>query len=370
MNGGFTTLTDRLMANVPSLDSYVPSPERIREAFAGASPDEVVFVARSYLESGAWDHVLALCDALEPLDTPGVRLCRAVAQFVSGDVARALAAVEELLDARPTLLAARYVRAQMLARKGERQAAVRALVDLARAYPDYPGALGLLASLLMPGPPYREVLARIHERLRPRSYLEIGVDTGATLALARYSEHAVGVDPAERPLVPHLPPGAQVFREESQTFFERDRKQIFGSRRVDLGFVDGMHRFENALADFANLERWAHADATIVLHDCVPIDPVAASRDRETKFWVGDTWKVVFALARYRPELKIRTLLTPPSGLVVIRRLNPGNDSLLQHFAEIVESLRELSWTWKPDAFPSELGAVQNDERGLAEALA
>jgi hypothetical protein len=228
----------------------------------------------------------------------------------------------------------------------------------------------LLSTLLMPGPHYREVLARVHERLRPRCYLEIGVDTGATLALARHSRLAIGVDPAERPLAANLPASAQIFREESDAFFERTRDSVFGAQRVDLGFIDGMHRFENALRDFANLERWAHAGAAIVLHDCVPIVARTATRERRTKFWVGDTWKVVFALARFRPELKIRTILAPPSGLVVVRRLNPGSTLLTERFDAIVASLQGTEWTQEPGDFPSELGALANDDRALAEAFA
>jgi hypothetical protein len=104
-------------------DSYVPPPELMREAFAGAGPDDVTFVARQCLELGAWDHALALCDALGPFQTPGVRLCRAVAEFVSGDAPRAFATVDALLAEQPEHLAARGVRAQLLARTGDRAAA-------------------------------------------------------------------------------------------------------------------------------------------------------------------------------------------------------------------------------------------------------
>jgi hypothetical protein len=178
------------------------------------------------------------------------------------------------------------------------------------------------------------------------------------------------VDPAERPLTVNLPETARIFREESDVFFQRSRDSVFGVSRVDLGFIDGMHRFENALRDFANLERWAHAGAVIVLHDCVPIVPHTATRERKTKFWVGDTWKVVFALARFRPELRVRTILAPPSGLVVVRRLNPGSTLLSERFEAIVAALEDAEWTHEPGDFPAELGAVTNDDRGLAAAFA
>jgi hypothetical protein len=167
-----------------------------------------------------------------------------------------------------------------------------------------------------------------------------------------------------------LPPGTQLFHEESDAFFaQHPRASLLGARRVDLGFIDGMHRFENALRDFINVEAWTHAGGTILLHDCLPIHPRPASRERSTKFWVGDTWKVVLALAHARPDLRIRTLLCPPSGLVVVRRLNPGSNTLGERFDELCARFAEREWEHEPGQFPAEFAAVSNDARGFNEAL-
>lgn len=349
-------------------DSFVAPPEAIRAAFAASEADDLTFVLRQCLELGAWDHALALSEAVGS-EAPGVRLCRAVALFVAGKTAEALHVVGDLLESNPQQLSALAVQAQMLARTGDTAGAKRALLAVVDRYPDYPGAHGLLSTLSMPGPHYRDVLAQLHERLRPRTYLEIGIESGATLALARHSDRIVGIDPAEYPLQHALPP-ARIFREESDAFFARhSREQVLGTRRVDLAFIDGMHRFENALRDFSNTEQWAHAGATIVLHDCVPLTARTATRERATKFWVGDTWKVVLALTRNRPDLRVRTILAPPSGLVIVRRLNPGSSVLAARSEAIVEELATLEWSAPFGAVPAEFGALANDERGVAEAL-
>jgi len=352
-------------------DSFVAPAAEIGEAFGELGADELVFVLQQCLETGAWDHALALGAALaEAAPTPGIRLCRAVATFLSGDAEGALSAVDELLAGARRPLPALSVRAEMLLRLGRRDEARGCLLELVNRYPDYPRAQGLLATLYLPGPHYREVLAKMHQLLRPKTYLEIGVDTGATLALAERSELAVGVDPVNAVRV-RLPQNAKLFQEASDEFFEKRRREaVFGSRRVALAFIDGLHRFENALSDFANIESWADPNGTVVLHDCVPILPRAAARERSTKFWVGDTWKLVPALRAYRPELKLTTVLAPPSGLVVVRRLNPGSRVLFERRSEIIARFAELAFERAPGDFAPELNAVSNDDSGLSRALA
>jgi predicted O-methyltransferase YrrM len=329
-----------------------------------------VLLAQQCLQSGAWDQALALCEARSDLDDPSVRLCQAVARFVGGDAVTALAELARLREAFPDHLSARAIQAQMLARSGNRSAALAPLLELVELYPDYPGACGLLASLVMPGPNYLEVLARLHERLKPETYLEIGVESGKSFALARHATRAIGIDPS-----PHVPEhalsaGAQLFTETSDAFFAaRSRESLLENRRLDLAFIDGMHRFENALADFAHCERWAHEGATIVLHDCLPIVARTASRDRATNFWVGDTWKVVLALAAHRPDLRIRTILCPPSGLIVVRRLNPASTSISQNLEAVVAEFAEREWQHPAGRAPAEYQLVSNDERGWLDAL-
>lgn len=359
------------MAERPN--SYVPGPDEIREALGAASPAALAFFLRQCLERGGFDHALAVEAALgeKARSEPALLLSLAVARFVSGERAAALASVDALAVARPADLNVLSVLAEMRARSGDRDGAFRALMDLVGRYPDYPGAQALLASLSMPGPPYREVMRAVHRALSPRTYLEIGVETGGTLALATSARRAVGVDPADYPLEQALPAGATVVRETSDAFFAgRTRESVFGDDTVDLAFIDGMHLFEFALRDFANVERWCSPDGTVILHDCVPLAPVAAERERRTRFWVGDTYKLVWALARHRPDLKLRTVLTPPSGLVVIRNLDPGSTTLHDHFATIQQEFAAFRYPYEPGRFPAELHAVSNDAAGVSEALA
>jgi hypothetical protein len=354
-------------------NSFVPAPDDIVHALQGLSAADIVMLLRQSLELRGYDHAIAVAEALPEAmrREPSVRLCEAVARFVAGQHALAAKLVDEVVRDAPDHLVAREVHGEMLLRTGRRQEALEELSWVAERYPDYPGLQGVLSVLLMPGPHYRDVLAAIHQHLRPRTYLEIGVETGATLALATTAEVAVGVDPADYPVEHELAAGARIVRLESDTFFERhSRRELFGEHAVDFAFIDGMHLFEYALRDFVNCERWCDRASTIVLHDCLPISRIAAERERKTRFWVGDTWKAIVAIARNRPDVQIRTILAPPSGLVVMRKLDPRSKVLSERLDEIVASLSEDRYTWAPGAWPKEFNALPNTPAALAQALA
>ncbi|HET9934171.1 MAG TPA: class I SAM-dependent methyltransferase [Polyangiaceae bacterium] len=297
-------------------------------------------------------------------------MCRAVASFVAGDAAQARARLEAVLAAHPEQLSALAVQAQMLARSGQREAALGLLDRVIARFPDYPGAQALLGALLLPGPHYRDVLAKLHSELAPRAYLEIGVDTGATLALAGACNVAIGIDPAEiRPAKP-LPACVRLFRATSDAFFAaHTADEVLGSRRLDFVFIDGMHRFENALADFDHAEGWSNPSGTIVFHDCLPLHPVTASRERRSSFWVGDTWKVVIALRSARPELRIRTIPCAPSGLVVVRGLNPDSKILSARREELLQRFGAIGWERPLGDFPPDFSLVGNDATGIRAAI-
>lgn len=185
--------------------------------------------------------------------------------------------------------------------------------------------------------PYLRLLHRIHRHVLPRTYVEVGVSTGRSLALAMPETIAVGVDPEPDVQVP-LGPNARVMAMTSDDFFARHSPaDIFGELPLDLAFIDGMHRFEFALRDFVNLERWATEQSVILVHDCYPIDEISAARERTTKYWSGDIWRLIVCLKACRPDLQVAVVDVPPTGLGVIRGLDPRSEKLHDHYDAIVE---------------------------------
>src|SRR3954454_14450639 len=184
---------------------------------------------------------------------------------------------------------------------------------------------------------YLEFLERLHALLAPPTYLEIGVRHGDSLALAHAP--AVGVDPAYKLRVP-LPESVQLFRETSDEYFARKEPlKPFEGRPIAMSFIDGMHLAEFAVRDFANVERHAAWTSVVVFDDILPRTVEEAARDRRTRAWTGDVYKVPEVLGRLRGDLTFLRVGTEPTGLGLVIGLNPPSMVLRDRYDEIVREI-------------------------------
>lgn len=267
------------------------------------------------------------------------------------------------LAARLAASNAGYFAAAALAahKAGDVDAAVRYCERALEIDPEMQPVHDLLASLFLHGEHYLQVLERIHAHLRPRTYAEIGFEQGHSLRLVSAETRAVGIDPQPRLSEP-LPPNVRVFAETSDDFFARhDLRAELGGLPVDLAFIDGMHRFEYALRDFMNLERYCTPQSTIVFDDCFPHDRRTAMRERVVHFWTGDVWKVVVLLKKYRPELSIHTIAAPPSGVCLVRNLDPASTVIGDNLRRLVDEFMALDYGVLEKDRAGKLNLVPND---------
>lgn len=228
-----------------------------------------------------------------------------------------------------------YYRASLNRLLGRRERAVQ-LCHAALQCADYAKAHKMLAELELPGEDYFRVLARIHQHLKPATYVEIGVDQGRSFEIVSPETFTLGVDPNPRL---HKPPGEKqrVYAQTSDDFFKQhDVLAELGGRRVDLAFIDGMHQMEFAFRDFINLERYCTPRSIVLIHDVFPVDAISAARERRSSFWSGDIWRLILILKKYRPDLIVNTIGAKPTGVGIVQNLDPTSRILADRYEEIV----------------------------------
>ncbi|HEX4647230.1 MAG TPA: class I SAM-dependent methyltransferase [Steroidobacteraceae bacterium] len=228
------------------------------------------------------------------------------------------------------------------------------------AQSDYSRAYALMARLAMPGEDYLHVLGRIHRHLEPRTYLEIGVARGDSLALVLPSTLAIGIDPQpnlrKAPAAHH-----RIFAATSDEFFARqDVLEELGGRAIDLAFIDGLHRFEQALRDFINVERLCARSSVILVHDCCPLDARTAQREQVTGFWSGDIWRLLLLLRERRPDLLVHTIAAPPTGLGIVLNPDPDSRALSDQFEELTREYLAKDYAVLEGFKARSLGLVAN----------
>jgi hypothetical protein len=201
---------------------------------------------------------------------------------------------------------------------------------------DYNDAYHLMAEVLMPGENYMTLLSRFHDSLQPEAYVEIGVSRGESLALASSTTRVIGIDPNPR-IDQQILSLARIYPIGSNEFFDRYHLlDELGTSRLPLAFIDGLHLFEQVLKDFINVEKYADKRTVVLIHDCLPIARILATRIPATNLWCGDVWKIIPCLIRYRPDLKVGVIPTQPSGLGVVTNLDPNSTVLQNSLKRIV----------------------------------
>jgi len=199
---------------------------------------------------------------------------------------------------------------------------------------------------------YIDFLKTLAEILNPASYLEIGTNRG--VSLEQIECDVVCIDPK------FMISGSPLARRRRNLFYQMTSDEFFAEydvltifpRGVDLAFLDGMHRFEYLLRDVINVERCCHRRSLILLHDCLPLNvrmaerswlPAAHGESFTGDWWTGDVWRILPTLKKHRPDLQVRLLDCPPTGLVVLSNLDAGNTVLDNKYFSIIEEFTALN---------------------------
>lgn len=215
---------------------------------------------------------------------------------------------------------------------------------------------------------YLEFLSRMQDALDPGTYLEIGIRNGNSLSLARCP--TIGIDP-DFTLTAELAGPVWLFRTTSDEYFTRPEPLApFDGMPIDLAFIDGMHLFEYALRDFINVEKHSAPWTVVVFDDMFPANVDQAARNRHTKAWTGDVFKIIQVFRERRPDLQLTFVNTTPTGLLMIHGLDSSNRVLEEQYDEIVATMVHDDPQEVPDFIIKREGAISPAEALSLDTLA
>ena len=156
-------------------------------------------------------------------------------------------------------------------------------------------------------------------------YLEIGVAKGLTFRRVDVP-YKVAVDPNFRLDINKYADPKTIFHEVmSDAFFSTHASE---HRPFDLIYLDGLHTFEQTFRDFCASIGNSHANTIWLIDDTCPSGWLAANRNRgltdrlrgrfriESRDWMGDVFKVVFAIHDFFPQFTYATF--PGHGQTVV----------------------------------------------------
>jgi hypothetical protein len=226
------------------------------------------------------------------------------------------------------------------------------------------------------GVTYLACLHALHATLRPRAYLQIGAPQGDSMPFADCPTICVDPGLAMPPEAMGQKPNCHLFRMTSDEFFAAyDPTELLGYR-LEIAYLDGTHRCENLLRDIISTEYASTPRSLILVHDCIPLDLHMATRDEDNSaerslsvqpdWWTGDVWKTVHAIRHHRPDLKIFGFRAPPTGLVLIGNLAPGNRILADRYRQIVGEMHNLDHASHYESYLAWLQPRPTDDLGAA----
>ena len=163
-----------------------------------------------------------------------------------------------------------------------------------------------------------EIINKIIEKKKFKTYLEIGCDTDENFNKIKI-QNRIGVDPNS----------GGTHKMTSDTFFSQNNKKF------DLIFIDGLHVHDQVNRDIENSLKFLNSKGIILLHDCLPSKIWNQIVPPMYPKWNGDVWKSIVKF-RTRKDINVYTILAD-QGLGVI--LNEKNKNTLNLEIENFQSL-------------------------------
>jgi hypothetical protein len=201
-----------------------------------------------------------------------------------------------------------------------------------------------------------EVLQTIINRIKAKTYLEIGVDKG-NVFFSVQAKIKYAVDPSfkfelketiKRTVIKKLKFQEERYFEITSDDFFSNKASLFRRNKIDVALIDGLHTYQQTLKDVSNCLKYLNKGGVLVLHDCNPTTEAmaypAVSLEHAASLnlkgwawdWSGDVWKTIVDLRSSRNDLNI-FVLNCDCGLGIVTRGNPENT--LNYRKEDIEAM-------------------------------
>lgn len=156
-------------------------------------------------------------------------------------------------------------------------------------------------------------------------YLEIGVADGTTFRNVNIPIK-VGVDPNFMFSFRKIANQETIFHEVTSDLFFSSFASQHG--KFDLIYLDGLHTFEQTFRDFCASLAYSHANTMWIIDDTCPSSRLASIPNPKVvsglrkalqikdKRWMGDVFKIVFAIHDFFPQFDFYTF--PDHGQTVV----------------------------------------------------
>lgn len=144
-----------------------------------------------------------------------------------------------------------------------------------------------------------DIINSLIKKYKYKSYLEIGTQDPKSNFDKIVTLDKVSIDP--------FPRGEVTFTGTSDEYFESIKiKEL----KFDIIFIDGLHHYEQVLADISNSLKHLSKGGTIVCHDCLPTNSKMQERNDHGGEWTGDVWKAIAYLRMNTDDLHIQVVDT------------------------------------------------------------
>ena len=101
-----------------------------------------------------------------------------------------------------------------------------------------------------------------------------------------------------------------------------------------------------------------------------PHDRRTAQRERLWGFWSGDIWRLIVLLKKYRADLSIHTIAAPPTGLAVVRNLDPSSRFIADNLGRLCAEFMALDYSYLDKDRAAKLNLFPNDWEQIRPLLA